>query len=491
MANNSKWLFILVFLGLINFNCFAGSKSSLNLSNETFEIKAADCLILGPEQRILMIKETLSSKFSIPGGSIIENETPEQGAKRETWEETGLSVIVGEQIAQTYNSALFSCTLEEPVPYYIDKMGRYIVMNWSFPHFGKEVINVQWIQDDQYMRDNYRFPEHKWMFSTWIKKLAQSPSYLVNETAQQHISSFYQNQINISNQIKSFFLNQEQEDIIWQSHVFSFLAPALFVLFSWIYIRSFYGYRASFNYAIYSVPLYALTAIMISELPMPRPYFFSSSFNVTDHFGYSFPNQLLILSSFFFLWLMKNTKQKIKVLFYLISLILSFFIISLNAILSGANFISDILFGLFFVIAWFYLYKNTEKHYSINNNKMNHIIWILFSVTWAIVGLVIHQPQLIFLCAFSFGIYCAIVCQHFWPRYISFFHYKAKILFFIFSSLALWSLFMLIDTVTQKTAVNEMIILDWTIFYFISPFCLLVIFPRWYFNKKNTSSFFS
>ncbi|GAC56025.1 putative hydrolase [Gordonia hirsuta DSM 44140 = NBRC 16056] len=64
-------------------------------------VQAASAVIVDTDGRVLLIKrghEPQKGKWSVPGGRVEAGETPGQAAVREVAEETGLQVVVGEQL---------------------------------------------------------------------------------------------------------------------------------------------------------------------------------------------------------------------------------------------------------------------------------------------------------------------------------------------------------------------------------------------------------
>lgn len=82
--------------------CRASSNYSGNEEN-------AACLIR-TDDKILLIRHRLSGKLDMPGGGKRDDESLACAAHRETWEETGFNVSVGEPLGRTPNGMmLFNC----------------------------------------------------------------------------------------------------------------------------------------------------------------------------------------------------------------------------------------------------------------------------------------------------------------------------------------------------------------------------------------------
>lgn len=69
---------------------------------KTFGVKA---ILFDKNEKVLLIKNSYDKRFMFPGGGIKRNETPEQAAKRELWEETGIVAQEIKQIGEYTSSA--------------------------------------------------------------------------------------------------------------------------------------------------------------------------------------------------------------------------------------------------------------------------------------------------------------------------------------------------------------------------------------------------
>ncbi|WP_414829767.1 NUDIX hydrolase [Alteromonas sp. H39] len=82
--------------------CRTASDYSGNEENAACLIRAGD--------KLLLIRHRLSGKLDMPGGGKQDGESLACAAHRETWEETGVNVLVGEPLGRTPNGMLlFAC----------------------------------------------------------------------------------------------------------------------------------------------------------------------------------------------------------------------------------------------------------------------------------------------------------------------------------------------------------------------------------------------
>ena len=123
----------------------------------------AGCLIVEQGQ-VLMLKQW-NAKWALPGGTAEVGEAAQCTAMRETWEETGLKVDVGELI-HIYDNGfhLFSCERQVGQP----------MLNKNRP-FTFEVLEVAWMGVEQFDDLNWRFSNQRQVIETWLTAVHHIP----------------------------------------------------------------------------------------------------------------------------------------------------------------------------------------------------------------------------------------------------------------------------------------------------------------------------
>ena len=145
---------------------FAGLTSTATLAESIecpiFEVPIAQanagCLLV-EQDGVLLVKQW-SAKWALPGGTADAGETAQCTAFRETWEETGLRVNVGELIHVFDNGFhLFNCQrlVGEPK------------LNTGRP-FTLEVRAVRWVDVESFDTLNWRFKNQQFVIKRWLLK---------------------------------------------------------------------------------------------------------------------------------------------------------------------------------------------------------------------------------------------------------------------------------------------------------------------------------
>ncbi|UAA38054.1 NUDIX domain-containing protein [Paraneptunicella aestuarii] len=103
--------------------------------------------------RILSLTNRKSSKFDIPGGNMIVGESAQCTAHRETWEETGFNVEVGEYLGTSPKGFRFyACELDDD---FGGKVQKFPVPDWA--QF--EVVSIQLVDPFITSPKEWRFPD--------------------------------------------------------------------------------------------------------------------------------------------------------------------------------------------------------------------------------------------------------------------------------------------------------------------------------------------
>lgn len=454
-----------------------------NAINSTLPIEAADCLIVDNDKNILMVDETISGRFSIPGGSITGDETPEQAAKREVFEETGLDVIVGQQIARTYNSAIFACQLAVPVPYFIDSFKRKVLMAWSAPHFGKEVRRVLMLPDIKVVRDNYRFPEHKWRFQQWIKDVPPS-QFVLAPGEDEVLTPFYQAQLSALQTLHQWKTDNPLLALFSSGSIVagSLVSPVFFLL-TLVVIRTYQGHRAALVYGAGLLAISVFVLVLTTVLVVPRPYFIDPVFGEQDTLGYTFPSTMVALITFFFCWLLINwNKEKHPKGRKRFALVGGLFVsvISAKVMLQGEHYPTDILLGALIGIGFSLGLKRVSDWRYANQKKVltSARFWLgAFAVTGT-VGIAIHHPHIVYLAACCLGVYSALLWLKAFPHYVTAVHRSDKLTFFLIAAGGILTIVLVENYVSSRYAVNWVIVaLNCASVWAISVW-LLVVTPR-------------
>ncbi|ROS01437.1 ADP-ribose pyrophosphatase YjhB (NUDIX family) [Sinobacterium caligoides] len=116
----------------------------------------AGCLSV-QDGKILLVKQR-SGKYSIPGGTQSGDESAQCTAMRETAEETGLTLAVGELLTQFDNGFyLFQCTAtDDTAPFANDLL---------------EVSKVMWLDIDEVPSEKWRYQAQWPIIETLARKL--------------------------------------------------------------------------------------------------------------------------------------------------------------------------------------------------------------------------------------------------------------------------------------------------------------------------------
>lgn len=127
----------------------------------------AGCIIVR-DGRLLVLKHRFGGKLGIPGGAALEGEPAHCTAHRETWEETGLDVTVGEQLGRLrYGYTLYQCHPDKPLDTSVE-----LELPW---HALTEITDALWLRPKDIPREEWRYEDQVDGFLELVEK-AQPPA---------------------------------------------------------------------------------------------------------------------------------------------------------------------------------------------------------------------------------------------------------------------------------------------------------------------------
>lgn len=101
-------------------------------------------LLLAPDNKILLVKEHMDGKWSLPGGWADVGHSPKEVITKEFKEETGLDIIPGRLLA-VFDKKMHP---HPPQPFYVYKMVFYCKAASSLIKKGFDVLDVQYFDID-------------------------------------------------------------------------------------------------------------------------------------------------------------------------------------------------------------------------------------------------------------------------------------------------------------------------------------------------------
>lgn len=161
---------------------FCRVKSDIQLPVSAKMPANAACIIR-LDGKLLTITHRLSGKYDVPGGTSDHTETPQCTAHRETWEETGFNVEVGEQLGLNKNGMqYYSCILSGN---FSGELQTFPVPEWSKSEVESiQLIDPFAIKDKQWRFEN-RLVQLRRMFNQVPDSIVDSNEKMLDDDTQQ------------------------------------------------------------------------------------------------------------------------------------------------------------------------------------------------------------------------------------------------------------------------------------------------------------------
>ncbi|WP_318463908.1 phosphatase PAP2 family protein [Photobacterium leiognathi] len=412
------------FLGILSFILFFFSA----LPAQAIPLVGSACVIRHGDN-VLVIKEEISGKLALPGGQIGPDDTPEQAAVREVYEETGIKVEVVKLLKLRGNTTVFACVAKQPIP--TSKVTPYLtpldnteqddllISAWQAKHFAKEVKRVYLLSVDNITKADYRYPNDVPLLSPWLKQVPDS-AVTDNGADYQSISSLHQWELH---QIEAF-----QQTIKHSSDLAHRIFNTVMQVFNLPGEKPFIGVLlliAAIGFG--TTGLLALASILLSVtftasvmklwLASPRPFYIWPELQHASASGFGLPSGHTFMATVLWLMLWYNlplfincfktdaiTNIKIFRMKVLPLFILAIVLQAVARVWLGVHFISDTLLGMTVGTLLALVLIQWQRNGLMLNNIWNWRCWALFSAVIFVAACYFQVPQQVYLLACTLAI---------------------------------------------------------------------------------------
>ncbi|MEL0610931.1 bifunctional NUDIX hydrolase/phosphatase PAP2 family protein [Vibrio echinoideorum] len=371
-------------------------------------IAGALCVIRADNQ-IVLVDELITGHLSLPGGTVVSGEPPAAAAQRETWEEAGLSVTVGDVLGYTDSAVVFDCVSDSEVISYKarNELGGFELPIWFAPHYGVEVGRAMLLPPTELQANQYRYPEQWAEINDLFLSATDQPVTYVTELmgAAPAIHQVELNWIvslqNVFDTIPSVFsITVLLTDLLAKPWVFIVILP----LVAWHFGRNF---ALKFGFTLISVTL--LTLIAHQGFGFPRPHAYLPTLKLVMSSGYSFPSLLAALwvsLTLLVLWKLERlfeTKSLLTVIFGLLW-------IMLFKAYSGSAFFSDVLMGgvLGALTTWHIVRLDSKPDVDISALLSSKGVWWGLCLLSIVLAVIWPLPTFSFWVAILMTIACLV-----------------------------------------------------------------------------------
>lgn len=380
------------------------------LANNTLpdHIAGALCVVRADNQ-IVLVDELITGQLSLPGGTVVAGESPAIAAQRETWEEAGLSVTVGDVLGYTDSAVIYDCISDSEVISYQarNEIGGFELPIWFAPHYGVEVSRAMLLPPTALPANQYRYPEQWSEINELFLLATNQPVTYVTELVgaapkvHQVELGWIVSLQNMFDNLPSIFSNTVLlTDLLAKPWAFIVILP----LIAWHFGRNF---ALKFGFTLISVTL--LTLIAHQGFGFPRPHAYLPTLKLVMSSGYSFPSLLAALwvsLTLLVLWKLKRLFEQKSILIVLAGLLW----IMLFKAYTGSAFFSDVLMGglLGALTTWHIVRLDSKPDVDISVLLSSKGVWWGLCLLSIVLTLIWPLPTFSFWVAILMTIACLV-----------------------------------------------------------------------------------
>ena len=371
-------------------------------------IAGALCVVRADNQ-IVLVDELITGYLSLPGGTVVSGEPPAVAAQRETWEEAGLSVTVGDVLGYTDSAVVYDCISDSEVISYQaqNELGGFELPIWFAPHYGVEVSRAMLLSPTELEENQYRYPEQWSEINAFFLSATNQPVTYVTELVgaapkvhQVELNGIVSLQNTFDNLPNVFANTVLLTDLFAKPWIFIVILP----LAAWHFGRNF---ALKFGFTLISVTL--LTLIAHQGFGFPRPHAYLPTLKLVMSSGYSFPSLLAALwvsLTLLVLWKLKRLFDQKSLAMVVVGLLW----IMLFKSYSGSAFFSDVLMGgvMGALATWHIVRLDAKPNVDISVLLSSKAVWWGLCLISVVLTVIWPLPTFTFWLAILMTIACLV-----------------------------------------------------------------------------------
>lgn len=320
------------------------------------DYKGALCVIRAND-KLVLTREVITKRLSLPGGTILIGEDPRLAAQRETWEEIGIVVSVGKELGRTDKAVFFDCISASEILAYQHQnaLGGYELPVWFAPDYGIEVASATLDEPYQINAQHYRYPKD-WPNIIGMYEMATVQQVKLVADLIHKAPNFHQLELKWIQTLQQWVSGVAPPWRTWVHNVLAtgnMLASPIFGIFllPLLYWRCGKSVCYKVSFAISVTSLVCLFAQQSFSLPRPHVYF--PSIQLITSYGNGFPSLPIAVWSSIGILLMTEKHRLGNFVFVFLFLVAAIWL-ALSKFYLGSAFIIDMVVGGFvgLLITW-------------------------------------------------------------------------------------------------------------------------------------------